>query len=150
VALLGIMIFIFVLTIHIPNLLSALHDRTRLTIFLRDLTLSAGPLAFGASQTGTNSGFQAFRPKLITVARFVIAISIASRPHLRSGTASGRAGHHNHAGMDSRTRLLGLSDRRNLHWLRPWSPESPIRAFRRDASGKLSTSHSLLTGLPIS
>jgi uncharacterized membrane protein len=76
-ALLGIMIFIFVLTIHIPNLLAAPHDRTRLTIFLRDLTLSAGALAFGASQTGTNAGFQAFRPKLITVARFVIAISIA-------------------------------------------------------------------------
>jgi hypothetical protein len=30
-------------------------------------------------------------------------------------TSSGSAGHHNHAGMYSRTRLPGLPDRRNLH-----------------------------------
>jgi uncharacterized membrane protein len=77
-ALLGIMIFIFVLTIHIPNFVAAPHEKTRLTVLLRDLSLSAGALAFAASQTGANSGWlQSFRAKLITVARFVIAISIA-------------------------------------------------------------------------
>ena len=76
-ALLGIMIFIFVLTIHIANLLNAPHDKVRLTLLLRDLTLSAGALAFGVSQTRTNSGFQSFWSKLITVARIVIAIFIA-------------------------------------------------------------------------
>jgi uncharacterized membrane protein len=76
-AFLGIMIFIFVLTIHIPNLLNAPHDKVRLTLLLRDLTLSAGALAFGVSQTGTNAGFQSFKSKLITVTRIVIAISIA-------------------------------------------------------------------------
>jgi len=76
-ALLGIMIFIFVLTIHIPNLFAAPHDKTRLTILLRDLSLSAGALAFAALQTGADFSLQSFRSKLITLARFVIAISIA-------------------------------------------------------------------------
>jgi uncharacterized membrane protein len=52
-ALLGIMIFLFVLTIHIPGLLAPPHDKIFLTLLLRDLTLSAGALAFAASQTGT-------------------------------------------------------------------------------------------------
>ncbi|HEY1468622.1 MAG TPA: hypothetical protein VGF61_06230 [Candidatus Acidoferrum sp.] len=82
-ALLGIMIFIFVLTIHLPNLLAAPHEKTRLTIFLRDLLLSAGALAFGVSQTGlahaprANASLRALAPKLIAIARFVIAICIA-------------------------------------------------------------------------
>ncbi len=76
-ALLGIMIFIFVLTIHVPNLLAAPHDRTRLTILLRDLCLSAGAVAFAASQTSANSSLSSFKSKLITVARFAIAITIA-------------------------------------------------------------------------
>ncbi len=76
-ALLGIMIFIFVLTIHIPNLFAAPHDRTRLTILLRDLCLSAGAVAFAASQAGVSSSPASFKSKLITVARFAIAITIA-------------------------------------------------------------------------
>jgi hypothetical protein len=63
-----------------PNLLDAPHDKARLTLFLRDLTLSAG-VALAASQNGTaqapRTDFQSFAPKLITVARFVMAISIA-------------------------------------------------------------------------
>src|SRR5271157_2923101 len=39
-ALLGIMIFIFVLTIHIPSCFETPYDKTRLTIVLRDSTLS--------------------------------------------------------------------------------------------------------------
>jgi hypothetical protein len=75
------MIFLFVLTIHIPGLLAPPHDKIFLTLLLRDLTLRAGALAFAASQTGTAraplASFQSFRPKLITIARFVIAVSIA-------------------------------------------------------------------------
>ena len=44
-ALLGIVIFLFVLTIHIPGLLAPPHDKIFLTLLLRDLTLSAGALA---------------------------------------------------------------------------------------------------------
>ena len=71
------MIFIFVLTIHIPNLFAAPHDRTRLTILLRDLCLSAGAVAFAASRTGVYSSLSSFKSALISVARFAIVIAIA-------------------------------------------------------------------------
>jgi uncharacterized membrane protein len=49
-ALLGIMIFLFVLLIHVPGCFAAPHDRVRYTIALRDSALSSGACAFGASQ----------------------------------------------------------------------------------------------------
>jgi uncharacterized membrane protein len=76
-ALLGIMIFIFVLTIHIPNLLAAPHERTRVTILLRDLCLSMGALAFAASLSSATSSPSSFKSNLITVARSIFAITIA-------------------------------------------------------------------------
>jgi len=87
-ALLGIMIFIFVLTIHIPSCLATPYDKTRLTIVLRDSTLAAAALAFAASQSEDSRGgrtagwlrglgLQSAGPILIVVARFLIAISIA-------------------------------------------------------------------------
>jgi uncharacterized membrane protein len=87
-ALLGIMIFLFVLLIHLPAWLATPYDKTRLTIVLRDLALSAGALAFAASKpehgrAGRTPGWlqsshlQSLRSKLIVVARFLIAISIA-------------------------------------------------------------------------
>jgi uncharacterized membrane protein len=87
-ALLGIMIFIFVLTIHIPSCFATPYDKTRLTIVLRDSTLAAAALAFAASrsedrQVGPapgwfqSSGLQSLGSILIVVARFLIAISIA-------------------------------------------------------------------------
>lgn len=86
-ALLGIMIFLFVLLIHVPACFATPHDKTRLTIVLRDLALSAGALAFAASRsqhrrTGDTPGSpedshsQKLSSKLIVGARFLLAISI--------------------------------------------------------------------------
>jgi uncharacterized membrane protein len=86
-ALLGIMIFLFVLLIHVPSCFATPYDKTRLTIVLRDLALSGGALAFAASSSeqrrvgGTpgwppRSHLQNPRSKLIVAARFLIAISI--------------------------------------------------------------------------
>jgi len=76
-ALLGIMIFVFVLTIHTPNLLAAPHQRTRVTILLRDLSLSMGALAFAASQFSSTSTPSSFKSSLLTITRFIFAITIA-------------------------------------------------------------------------
>ncbi len=82
--LLGVMIFLFVLLIHIPACFSVPYDKVHLTIALRDLALSAGALALAASQTqqsraqGPSGRFpQALAPKLIAATRFLIAIPIA-------------------------------------------------------------------------
>jgi hypothetical protein len=86
--LLGIMIFLFVLILHIPALFALPHDKTRLTIALRDLALSGGALAIGASQTEQGrsklaagwlhaSRLQIFSVKLSVVTRFLVAIPIA-------------------------------------------------------------------------
>jgi uncharacterized membrane protein len=71
-ALLGIMIFLFVLLIHIPACFASPHDRTRYTILLRDLSLSCGVSAFAASQTERwrTHGMQ----RIIIAARFLMAI----------------------------------------------------------------------------
>src|SRR5580692_4887342 len=85
--LLGIMIFIFVLTIHIPSCFATPYDKTRLTIVLRDSTLAAAALAFAASKSEDSRegriagwleslGLQRLGPIWIVVARFLIAISI--------------------------------------------------------------------------
>jgi uncharacterized membrane protein len=86
-ALLGFMIFLFGLLIHLPSFLATPYDKTRLTIVLRDLALSAGALAFAASKpehgrAGRTPAWlqSSHRPslssKLIVIARFLIAISI--------------------------------------------------------------------------
>jgi hypothetical protein len=86
-ALLGIMIFLFVLLIHIPSCFAIPYDKTRLTIVLRDSALSAGALAFAASSFeqgrvgGTrgwagHSHLQNVGSKLIVAARLLIAITI--------------------------------------------------------------------------
>lgn len=71
-ALLGAMIFLFVLLIHIPACFASPHDKTRYTILLRDLELSCGVSAFAASQTERwrTHGMQ----KIIIAARFLMAI----------------------------------------------------------------------------
>ena len=87
-ALLGIMIFIFVLTIHIPSCFATPYDKTRLTIVLRDSTLAGAALAFAASRSegcqveGTPAwlqslGLHSLGSILIVAARFFIAISMA-------------------------------------------------------------------------
>jgi uncharacterized membrane protein YphA (DoxX/SURF4 family) len=70
--LLGVMIFLFVLILHIPALFAAPRDQIKLTIALRDLALSGGALAIGVSQRDGSlvTRFQTF-------ARFLVAIPIA-------------------------------------------------------------------------
>jgi uncharacterized membrane protein len=87
-ALLGMMIFIFVLTIHLPSCFATPYDKTRLTIVLRDSTLAAAALAFAASRSDDRRSeratawlhslrLQSVSSRLIVAARFLIAISIA-------------------------------------------------------------------------
>jgi uncharacterized membrane protein len=86
-ALLGIMIFLFVLLIHVPNWFAMPSDPPRLTLLLRDLALSAGAMAFAASRSQQkragdtpggpeDSRSQNPNSKLIVASRFLIAISI--------------------------------------------------------------------------
>ncbi len=75
-AMLSLMIFIFVLTIHVPNWLAAPHDTVKFTILLRDLSLSAGLLAFASAHI--NSGL--FRAQISVLAakatsRIVLALA---------------------------------------------------------------------------
>lgn len=82
-ALLACMIFMFVLMIHLPNLLKSPQDPVRLTILLRDTCLSAGALAFAASQidqsrrSSTTWNWATLARQAIVVARFMMAIPIA-------------------------------------------------------------------------
>ncbi len=81
-AMLGIMIFMFVLMIHLPNWVKKPGLNIPLTILVRDMSLSAGALAFGVS--GTNQRADGFRlgrfrslaPGVIFVARFAIALAM--------------------------------------------------------------------------
>jgi uncharacterized membrane protein len=47
--LLAVMFFIFVLTIHLPNVIAHPHDRIRWAVMLRDLAFAAGALAFAGA-----------------------------------------------------------------------------------------------------
>jgi uncharacterized membrane protein len=73
--LLGIMIFLFVCLIHVPALFATPHDKTRLTIFLRDLALSVAALSFAASRRDK------WRPQvanpIVAIARILIGITVA-------------------------------------------------------------------------
>jgi len=86
--LLGIMIFLFVLILHIPALFAASRDQIKLTIALRDLALSGGALAIGVSQREQQNGqhtvgrleawgLGALVTKFQTITRFMVAIPIA-------------------------------------------------------------------------
>jgi len=83
-AMLGIMLFLFVLLMHIPNWLHAPHDHTRLTFVLRDMALSFGILSFAFSrktpamtQRGMFSGFDVPASRVIAVTRFLVAFPVA-------------------------------------------------------------------------
>jgi uncharacterized membrane protein len=87
--LLGIMIFLFVVLLHIPALFTFPHARTQLTIIaLRDLALSGGALAAGTSRTHRHPvegragrlhdwRLQILNPMLSAVTRFMVAIPVA-------------------------------------------------------------------------
>jgi uncharacterized membrane protein len=80
--LLGIMIFLFVLMIHVPNWLKAPGTNVSLTILLRDTSLSAGALAFALSQTARKARNDAqaklggFARQGINACRFAIAATL--------------------------------------------------------------------------
>jgi len=86
-ALLGLMLFSFVLMIHIPSCFATPHDKTRFTVAIRDTALSAGALALAASlaerwRRGAYRGLglalrSAAWGKIPTVARIVIGIALA-------------------------------------------------------------------------
>lgn len=70
--LLGIMIFLFVCMLHIPNVVAHPHDRLFWTIVLRDSSFAGAAWAFAGTQTALwrSEG----KHILITIGRFVIAI----------------------------------------------------------------------------
>lgn len=81
----ALMFLIFELTMHIPNLIAAPHEKARLILLLRDLPFLAAGLAFAASQPqepftrSTPSGgllSPHTRRRLVRLASFVMAIPI--------------------------------------------------------------------------
>jgi len=80
--LLGIMILLFVLTIHLPNWMKTPGMNVQLTILLRDTALSAGALAFGISgrdregQKQRRLKLEALAPRLIAACRVAIAVTL--------------------------------------------------------------------------
>lgn len=85
-ALLGAMIFLFVLMIQIPNCVAFPHDKTRYTLVARDLSISMGAFSLAAWQAGEwrqglyrgwrlAGGSKAWQ-KLVPVARVLIGIVI--------------------------------------------------------------------------
>jgi uncharacterized membrane protein len=71
--LLGIMIFLFVLSLHVPKVVANPHDRIAWAVAIRDSSFAGGAWILSGTQTeewrrhGTN--------KLITIGRFLIAIA---------------------------------------------------------------------------
>jgi uncharacterized membrane protein len=68
--LLGIMLFCFVLLIHIPRLAPNPRDRITIAVILRDLAFSAG--AFALASTRANEAWRSLGRKAATVARYVV------------------------------------------------------------------------------
>jgi uncharacterized membrane protein len=68
--LLGIMLFCFVLLIHIPRLAPNPRDRITMAVILRDLAFSAG--AFALASTRANQAWRSVGQKAATVARYVV------------------------------------------------------------------------------
>jgi uncharacterized membrane protein len=73
-ALLGVMVLLFVLLIHVPNVVSAPHERILWVVALRDLTFAAGAFSLAAAEK------EAWRPQgrhwVVTAARLVIGVVI--------------------------------------------------------------------------
>jgi uncharacterized membrane protein len=71
--LLGIMIFLFVVLIHIPRVVANPRDRIAWAVALRDLSFSGAAFALaGAQSKATRPGNGA--PPLVTMARFLVAV----------------------------------------------------------------------------
>lgn len=70
--LLGIMLFLFVVLLHIPGILGGPSDRFAWAIGLRDLSFSGGAFAFAGAQMKARTEHGV--PPLVTLARFFIGI----------------------------------------------------------------------------
>ena len=68
--LLGIMLFCFVLLIHVPRLAASPRDRIVMAVVLRDLAFSAG--AFALASTRASQAWRSLAQKAATVARYVV------------------------------------------------------------------------------
>jgi uncharacterized membrane protein len=73
-ALLGVMLFCFVLLIHIPNLIAHPRDRIFLAIVLRDLSFSGGAFALAAAQARRSRGNRI--PSILVIVRSVIGMAV--------------------------------------------------------------------------
>lgn len=69
--LLGVMIFIFVLTIHIPRVMAGPHDRFAWAVAVRDSSFAAG--AWALSRTRLSHGREPGRHPMITLGRIIIS-----------------------------------------------------------------------------
>jgi len=75
---LGIMLLLFVVMMHIPNLIRLPHEAAVRTLLLRDTALGSGILSFGLSRNReVGSKFGGLRLRLIAVTRFLLAIPVA-------------------------------------------------------------------------
>jgi uncharacterized membrane protein len=72
--LLGIMIFCFVLLIHIPRLMANPTDRISIAVVLRDLAFSASALALATTQA--KEGWQPALQKVSSAARYVVGAAL--------------------------------------------------------------------------
>lgn len=72
--LLGIMLFLFVLLLHVPKVAANPGDRIAWAVALRDLAFAGGAWALAGAQTGDPRGSDSHW--LTTIARFCIAIPI--------------------------------------------------------------------------
>ena len=72
--LLGIMIFLFVVLLHIPRVVGNPRDRIAWAVAVRDLSFSGGAFAFAGAQSKPASPGKT-KPPLITLARYFIAVA---------------------------------------------------------------------------
>jgi uncharacterized membrane protein len=72
--LLGIMIFLFVLLIHIPKVVANPRDRIAWAVALRDMSFSGGAFAFAGTQSKAAHSSNT-TPALVTLGRYFIAIA---------------------------------------------------------------------------
>ena len=72
-SLLGVMLFCFVLLIHVPRWAANPGDRITLAVVLRDLAFSAG--AFALASTRANLAWRSLGRRAATVARYVVGLA---------------------------------------------------------------------------
>lgn len=73
-ALLGLLLFLFVALIHIPNVVANPRDRVLWAVALRDLSFSGGALAFAGMQIHEGKGKT--KKALVTIGRIAIATAV--------------------------------------------------------------------------